>query len=375
MLAPAHYWLVPEAEALADRLAELRRQRKQRRQAKKPAPKPWVPVAHANSAKQQRQRVRRRRVPNDAPRTTNTPAKFERALAKALAAMPPAPYAAYAPKVPDWSTLPLEVDVACELGGGALPEARRPRKREQLANMLSLLGDLVRPGDVVADFCSGLGHQTLPLAFLRRDVSFVLVDRNPFGLGVAARRCETLGMANVRTFHGTVRDFKDRFDVGVALHACGAATDDVLDACVRVRAAFVVAPCCVGGVAAAKVWRDVVPGAGDRPYPRSCLLRDAISTAEYAALARSADTNADGRDLDDKAPRDMGRRRLCKTIVETDRLRRATEGGGYDGRLVLMEPLACTPKNDIIVGWRDDDERRGAFLAAAEPREKPPWVP
>ena len=50
MLAPAHYWLVPEAEALADRLAELRRQRKQRRQAKKPAPKPWVPVAHANSA-------------------------------------------------------------------------------------------------------------------------------------------------------------------------------------------------------------------------------------------------------------------------------------------------------------------------------------
>ena len=38
------------------------------------------------------------------------------------------------------------------------------------------------------------------------------------------------------------------FDVGVCLHACGVATDLVLQRCLDNRAAFVICPCCYGGV-------------------------------------------------------------------------------------------------------------------------------
>jgi hypothetical protein len=36
------------------------------------------------------------------------------------------------------------------------------------------------------------------------------------------------------------------FDVGVALHACGNATDHAIARCVAAGAAFVVSPCCIG---------------------------------------------------------------------------------------------------------------------------------
>ena len=175
-------------------------------------------------------------------------------LRKALDAIRPT-YATWAPVATAWDTLPELVDVGCELGGGALPAARQPRKRLQLSNMLALLDALTTSGDVVIDFCAGLGHQTLPLAFLRRDVQFVLVDRNPWGLGVARRRAEALGLENVTTWRGWVRDYDEPFQVGCALHACGGATDDTLDLCVANGAAFVVSPCRVGQAARARTSR------------------------------------------------------------------------------------------------------------------------
>ena len=39
-----------------------------------------------------------------------------------------------------------------------------------------------------------------------------------------------------------------KFDIGFALHACGVATDLVLQLCESKRAAFVVCPCCYGSI-------------------------------------------------------------------------------------------------------------------------------
>lgn len=44
--------------------------------------------------------------------------------------------------------------------------------------------------------------------------------------------------------------FKGKFDVGVSLHACGVATDLVIQACIENCASFVSCPCCYGSVQA-----------------------------------------------------------------------------------------------------------------------------
>ena len=114
-------------------------------------------------------------------------------------------------------------------GGGGLPPARRRRKRAQLQNMALFVAAIARPGDLVVDFCSGGGHQSLPIAHaLRRatpPVRFLLVDCKPASVAIAARRIAALGLgATVRAVVGRIEDVREPFDVGMALHACGAAS-------------------------------------------------------------------------------------------------------------------------------------------------------
>ena len=48
-------------------------------------------------------------------------------------------------------------------------------------------------------------------------------------------------------------------------------------------------------------------------------------------------------------------RRICKAIVEQDRLKHANEHG-YSTLLMKMYPVSATPKNDIIIGWHNSSE-------------------
>lgn len=43
-----------------------------------------------------------------------------------------------------------------------------------------------------------------------------------------------------------IEHYQQQFDVALALHACGNATDHVLQMAVDQQAAFIVSPCCVG---------------------------------------------------------------------------------------------------------------------------------
>jgi len=49
------------------------------------------------------------------------------------------------------------------------------------------------------------------------------------------------------TCQGMIEEYDQPFDVALALHACGNATDATLQLAVAAGAAFVVSPCCVGG--------------------------------------------------------------------------------------------------------------------------------
>ena len=59
--------------------------------------------------------------------------------------------------------------------------------------------------------------------------------------------------------------FTGRFDIGVSLHGCGAATDLVMQCCLHNYASFVICPCCYGKI---RYSTSVT-------YPRSSIFRGA----------------------------------------------------------------------------------------------------
>lgn len=385
-------------------------------------------------------------------------------------------------RLSDRSVVPPELDVA-HPSGGAVPADRGARKRDQLLNIFLFVAPFLRrkPDAVVVDFGCGGGHQSLPLAHHFPDARFVLVDAKRRSLDVARRRADAAGLANVRVVEGRIEDFDEPFDVGIALHACGAASDFAMEKCVAARAAYVVAPCCVGKIALAlaeDAHENTADGDGDEAdargrvrgdgeggsrhlrYPRSHAASSAVSTSSYVALAKAADFGGEGYDetargavvggdvrgndecgyadsseeeedaeadareaaalalapvaeetngdsylgdgsnpsADASSPR-LSRglldlmakraakkaakagaksrlaperlaerelqRRACKSLVEADRNRSASERG-YATWQTVMEPPGCTPKNDVLVGvpssqpegdWRADAER------------------
>lgn len=99
----------------------------------------------------------------------------------------------------------------------------------------------------VVDFGCGTGGLLLPLAHLFPHVTFTGVEMKPAAVRILERRAAAAGLTNVRTFLGMIEAFTQPFDVALALHACGNATDHALARAQQLRAAFLVSPCCVGG--------------------------------------------------------------------------------------------------------------------------------
>ena len=165
-----------------------------------------------------------------------------------------------------WSKLPAAVDPAGDLAKlGA--SGRGERKRQQVENMACVAAPLVEralrqrgiaiaaaatpspveataaaptfqananatpklPPVVVVEFCAGTGSLALPLAACLPQVQVVLVDAKRRSLDIAQRRVERAGLRNVEIVEGLVQEFDRVFDVGLALHACGDASDAVLE--------------------------------------------------------------------------------------------------------------------------------------------------
>ncbi|OWZ21925.1 Glutathione S-transferase [Phytophthora megakarya] len=213
---------------------------------------------------------------------------------------------------------------------GKLPAERARNKRQQVDNLAIFLQRILRPGDVVVEFCAGSGYVALPLACLFPQCTFVLLDKKEPSLAIAQ-------LTNVEIFCGFIDDYHKPFDVGIALHACGEATDMVMQKCLSERAAYVLAPCCVGKIKAS-----------DLAYPRSATLADELSRTEYEVLAKAADFGHSSSAA--VAHTDINRRRRrCKTLLESDRNMRAEEDQ-YDTFMFVMHPPTATPKNDVLVG-------------------------
>ncbi|KAJ0409928.1 hypothetical protein P43SY_005822 [Pythium insidiosum] len=233
---------------------------------------------------------------------------------------------------------------------GKLPSERIRRKRHQVENLAVFLQRILRPGDVVVEFCAGSGYVALPLAAMFPHCTFVLLDMKAPSLAIAEERIAAAGLQNVELFCGLIDDYTKTFDVGIALHACGEATDMVMLKCLDAEAAFVLAPCCVGKIKLSAL-----------EYPRSQTLQAVLSRSEYEVLARAADFGHTNNAALCLSPVNV-RRRRCKTLLESDRNLRARERG-YETFMCVMHPHDATPKNDVLVGL---PARRNA-PATAEP--------
>lgn len=248
-----------------------------------------------------------------------------------------------------WESLPRSVDISGDAFGN-VPKDRTVRKRQQLSNFISFLLPLLKPGVKVADFCCGGGHQSIPLAWLFPQCTFLLVDMKLASLNIAKTRVEELGLKNVTFHHLSVESFQENFDIGCALHGCGSATDEVLLQCIRVNAAYVLMPCCVG-----KLFHSSLR------YPLSESMRSKISKQEYYHLSKAADFGHDGYDsnIDSTSPSTstinnsssdiIYQRRKAKSIIERDRML-LTKEHNYQAWMTVCHPVTCTPKNDILIG-------------------------
>ncbi len=140
----------------------------------------------------------------------------------------------------------------------------------------------------------------LPLAVLHPGIRVLLLDVSEAAVAIARQRVAAAGLgARVECRVGRVEDFLleqeqeqeeagssgttsssggfHPFHLGVALHACGPATDLSMEAMLRARAAFVLCPCCVGTASQAErpsppcMHRSIYPSTSDTnvlfPFP------------------------------------------------------------------------------------------------------------
>lgn len=239
----------------------------------------------------------------------------------------------------DWEHMPKGIDPIW----GFLSEDRAKRKRRQVENFIQLALSLLEGGEVVVDFCSGSGHLSLPMAYMFPKCHFILVERNPIPLEIGKRRIKDSGLKNVELFNGYIQNFQSGFDLGVALHACGEATDLAQIRCLENNATYILCPCDIGYIQNRMV--DNQESLPSLSYPRSKSLSGVLTADEYKTLASAADWTC--WDFDSEQGR-LGK--LCMGYINLDR-NLAAEEIGYKTYLFSMHPRESTPKNDIICGY------------------------
>uniref|UniRef100_A0A669F4B6 Glutathione S-transferase C-terminal domain-containing protein n=1 Tax=Oreochromis niloticus TaxID=8128 RepID=A0A669F4B6_ORENI len=235
---------------------------------------------------------------------------------------------------PSW-TLPWEsLPGAINPTEGKMSNIRAVRKMQQLNNLVARVTELARPGYTIVDFCSGTGHVGIVLAHTLPDCQVILIENKEESLVRAQSRSAELGLKNIGFIQANLDYFTGPFHIGVALHACGVATDMVMEHCIQAGAAFVISPCCYG----------FIQNAVKFSFPKSKRFQDTLTSKEHMILCRFADQTAVQLPPDRRL---IGKQ--CMGLVDLDRSW-AAETHGYSVRVMTMEPESCSPKNNMLVG-------------------------
>ncbi|XP_045451690.1 glutathione S-transferase C-terminal domain-containing protein homolog [Melitaea cinxia] len=237
-------------------------------------------------------------------------------------------------KAVDWNKVPDGANPAA----GHLPVERVIRKSQQLENLCQVVISMAKEGDLIVDFCSGSGHLGILLAYLLPKCTIILLENKERSLLKAKNRVHNLGLTNVNFFQCNLDFVIGKFDIGIALHACGIASDLVLDKCLKANAKFVLCPCCYGSLHAT-----------DRlTYPRSSKFMS-MTIDQYLCIGHTADQTHKEHPLTVRGER-------CMAIIDSDRARLAEEYG-YKVTISRLKPLSCTEKNNLLVGVPGNNNR------------------
>ncbi|KAF5283825.1 hypothetical protein FQA39_LY04645 [Lamprigera yunnana] len=231
-----------------------------------------------------------------------------------------------------WNDLPLDASPE----SGALPASRQNRKCQQLENLAkaTLKAAKLKENNIVVDFCSGSGHLGILIAALLPKSHIILVENKEKSLIRAAERIKKMNLSNISLVQSNLDYFVSNFDIGLALHACGVATDLVIQRSIEIKAHFVCCPCCYGGI----------HDCHHLTYPRSKQFGEShLSYKDYLIIGHSADQTHEEKNLK------TAQGYLCMNIIDNDRMLYAKECG-YNVYLGKLEPPSCTPKNNLLVG-------------------------
>ncbi|KOB77544.1 Glutathione S-transferase C-terminal domain-containing protein-like protein [Operophtera brumata] len=215
--------------------------------------------------------------------------------------------------------------------GGYLPDKRVVRKTQQLENLALVVMNVAKEGDLIVDFCSGSGHLGILVAMLLPKCTVILLENKEQSLLRARERVHKMGVKNILFYQCNLDFFIGKFDIGIALHACGVASDLVLDKCLKANAKFVICPCCYGSL---HVIDDLV-------YPRSSKF-SSLTVEQYMCIGHAADQTHEDHPLTERGMR-------CMAAIDSDRARLAQEFD-YEVTLSKLNFLSCTPKNNLLIG-------------------------
>ncbi|XP_035516215.1 glutathione S-transferase C-terminal domain-containing protein [Morone saxatilis] len=247
-----------------------------------------------------------------------------------------------------WDSLPGAINPT----EGKMSNIRAVRKRQQLNNLVAMVTELARPGYTIVDFCSGTGHVGIALAHTLPDCQIILIENKEESLVRAQSRGAELGLKNIGFIQANLDYFTGPFHIGVALHACGVATDMVMEHCIQAGATFVISPCCYG----------FIQNAIKFTFPKSKRFQETLTYKEHMILCRFADQTAVQLPPERRL---IGKH--CMGLVDLDRSW-AAEAHGYSVQVMTMEPESCSPKNNMLVGRL---QQKSGLEAAASQLEAP----
>jgi hypothetical protein len=191
------------------------------------------------------------------------------------------------------------------------------KKARETVALLDELARVARPDGLVVDAAAGkayVGLLAVELVGVRR---LHVIEREPRRVGLCRQAVARLAhAAEVHVVEGDVADagaWPAAPDVVVGLHACGAASDAILD----------------GAVAAAARWLFLVPCcyAGSVPFSAAAEARaDTIGVPRHAEV----------------------RRRFVTSLIDTERTLRL-EAAGWETTVTALVPPTVTPHNLV---WR-----------------------
>jgi len=208
---------------------------------------------------------------------------------------------------------------------GASLRREDKKKAREVAALLSEL-ERVKRGGTLVDAAAGHAYVGILAAALGRFARVVAIERDP----ARGARLQAIAQASslpVELRAGDVADpalWPEAPDAVVALHACGAASDGVIDAAAQARARWLfVVPCCYAA--------DV------RFAARAEAHGEALGLPRAAAV----------------------RRRFVESLIDAERTLRL-EAAGYEVTALALVAPTVTPHNLLLRARLADEPRRAA---------------